>query len=306
MLSHSIYLFLNIFFFTTGTSGIFLATLAYWKYKNPLTLHYILALKLWTLNQLVLIIFFFLNEIAGYRDPATNAILNDLSFITLATFCYALILIMYRYFNKPLPAKFRRLFLGLAIYACIPSVYPALLYRAYTEPLQLFELTKALTMYAILYHSAFFIRRQIRHIDNEDIRTIFQIIFILQMIFFPVMMYDGSQFFNRVYPFGFSTFGLFYFLINGLWLYFVSHYIYLPELKLSNDSHALNRYFETHNITAREKDVVQLLLDGLSYNEISAKLFISYETVKSHVNNIYKKSNVNGKMELAKLIKKFR
>ena len=48
-------------------------------------------------------------------------------------------------------------------------------------------------------------------------------------------------------------------------------------------------------ITAREKDVLQLLKKGCSKKEISSELNISYNTVDSHVKNIYKKLHVNDK-----------
>ena len=42
-------------------------------------------------------------------------------------------------------------------------------------------------------------------------------------------------------------------------------------------------------LSAAELNVVRLMLDGLSNNEIAEKLFISRSTLKTHINNIYKK-----------------
>lgn len=47
-----------------------------------------------------------------------------------------------------------------------------------------------------------------------------------------------------------------------------------------------------YHLTPREKEVLTCLVNGLSYKMIGAKLFISYETVRSHVKNIYEKLHV--------------
>jgi DNA-binding NarL/FixJ family response regulator len=47
------------------------------------------------------------------------------------------------------------------------------------------------------------------------------------------------------------------------------------------------------DLSSRENEILALLVDGLSYKLIADKLFISYETVHSHVKNIYQKLHVN-------------
>jgi len=47
-----------------------------------------------------------------------------------------------------------------------------------------------------------------------------------------------------------------------------------------------------YHLTAREKEVLAALVDGLSYKMTAEKLFIGYETVRSHVKNIYEKLHV--------------
>lgn len=42
-------------------------------------------------------------------------------------------------------------------------------------------------------------------------------------------------------------------------------------------------------LTTREREILQLLADGMSNNDVAAKLFISQETVKSHVRHILAK-----------------
>ena len=50
-------------------------------------------------------------------------------------------------------------------------------------------------------------------------------------------------------------------------------------------------------LTAREEEVLDLLTQGNNYKGIAAKLFISETTVKTHVNNIFQKLQVNDRTQ---------
>jgi DNA-binding CsgD family transcriptional regulator len=51
-------------------------------------------------------------------------------------------------------------------------------------------------------------------------------------------------------------------------------------------------------LTFREKEVLDLLLTNHSNREVAEKLFIDYETIRSHRKNIYRKLEVRTIMEL--------
>ena len=50
-------------------------------------------------------------------------------------------------------------------------------------------------------------------------------------------------------------------------------------------------------LTKREKEVLELSAKGLTRIEIAAKLFVSPETVKMHIKNIYKKIKAKNKID---------
>jgi|SRR5579875_954535 len=54
------------------------------------------------------------------------------------------------------------------------------------------------------------------------------------------------------------------------------------------------------NLSQREKEVLEWLSKGYSYKEIAAKLFISIETVRTHIRNIYDKLHVRNRSEALK------
>ncbi|WP_210463302.1 response regulator transcription factor [Rufibacter roseolus] len=52
-----------------------------------------------------------------------------------------------------------------------------------------------------------------------------------------------------------------------------------------------------YQLSDREKEVLHWLVNGYSYKMVAAQLFISLETVRSHVKKIYEKLQVNSKSE---------
>lgn len=52
-----------------------------------------------------------------------------------------------------------------------------------------------------------------------------------------------------------------------------------------------------YNLTKRESEILDLLAKGFRYKEIAIKLFVSLETVRSHVHHIYEKLQVSSRTD---------
>lgn len=71
-----------------------------------------------------------------------------------------------------------------------------------------------------------------------------------------------------------------------------------------------NKIFDTYftayqGLTQREREVLQLLGNGHTRQEISNRLFISFNTVKKHIENIYKKLEVANRVDLERIAQTF-
>jgi len=73
------------------------------------------------------------------------------------------------------------------------------------------------------------------------------------------------------------------------------------ELTLNNDENLLHDSFQ---LTQREREVVDLILKGMSNKKIAEALHIATFTVKSHVHNILEKLSLSTRLEIAVLISK--
>ncbi|MCD8500973.1 MAG: helix-turn-helix transcriptional regulator [Bacillaceae bacterium] len=70
----------------------------------------------------------------------------------------------------------------------------------------------------------------------------------------------------------------------------------------NNELRAIKQNIEKLSLTNREKEVLFLVIKGLSNQDIGDTLFISPHTVKNHITNIYKKLDVADRSQAFALI----
>jgi DNA-binding CsgD family transcriptional regulator len=61
---------------------------------------------------------------------------------------------------------------------------------------------------------------------------------------------------------------------------------------------SLDSFCTDYGLSERESEVLGILIRGKTYRMIAGELFISLDTVKSHIKSIYRKTAVRGKSEL--------
>ncbi|MCX8057853.1 MAG: helix-turn-helix transcriptional regulator [Spirochaetes bacterium] len=142
----------------------------------------------------------------------------------------------------------------------------------------------------------------------------------LSLIFLPLFFFDLFSGFN-IFPFNFiSKIGIRFFpIFFVLWsIIYILEIIKLNKISSFNkpfNKYSLNNYsmkidelnnknekllskLKSFNLTEREKEILILLIKGKSYKEISNELSISIATVKTHITNIYKKTDSKHKVDL--------
>lgn len=68
-------------------------------------------------------------------------------------------------------------------------------------------------------------------------------------------------------------------------------------LKLISRIESRKKSTVDYGLTSREKEILQLLSNGLSYEQIAINLFVSKGTVRKHIENLYRKLQVNNKVD---------
>lgn len=77
------------------------------------------------------------------------------------------------------------------------------------------------------------------------------------------------------------------------------------NIKSGQEEDQLKSYdlFFRHEISRREKEIIEKICEGFTNQQISEALFISLQTVKDHSHNIYKKLGVKNRVQMVNMIR---
>ncbi|HLD51885.1 MAG TPA: response regulator transcription factor [Sediminibacterium sp.] len=82
----------------------------------------------------------------------------------------------------------------------------------------------------------------------------------------------------------------------------------LQWLKLGNHPYPSNQSTSDNILnvlTDREQEILKLLVEGQDYKKIASSLFISPQTVRTHISRIYEKLHINSKAQAIQLAHKY-
>jgi len=72
------------------------------------------------------------------------------------------------------------------------------------------------------------------------------------------------------------------------------------ESEINPSSNLIDDFLKKNNLSQRELQVIQLIVKGLTSDDIATQLFISKHTVQSHRKNILRKLSLHNKAEIVK------
>lgn len=102
------------------------------------------------------------------------------------------------------------------------------------------------------------------------------------------------------------------FLMVVVSLFLVAIYFQINSRRFSSLSNQIREQSKTKNegtevlldeLSERQKEVYELIISGKTNKEIMTELFIEQSTLKSHINQIYKKLNIKNRSDLKSNVK---
>jgi DNA-binding NarL/FixJ family response regulator len=78
------------------------------------------------------------------------------------------------------------------------------------------------------------------------------------------------------------------------------HSVYLPPVRESERAPQLRRRADALQLTPREQEIVRLVAEGYSNGQLARLLWVTEQTVKFHLSNIYRKLGVANRTEAAR------
>ena len=175
------------------------------------------------------------------------------------------------------------------------------------EDIRGFHLLDSLFFIVLLYPVTIFFLHW-RSIQNRVLERVAKTLFISFIPFLALMML-----FDMGIPRGLTIFieevlhipsaiyvpyYLFYLLMNGLLLFYgFRHYIDRKH-GVSGERRLDENFLRDFGITAREREIITLLIEGYSNRRIGEALYISPATVRTHLHNIFEKCGAENRYEL--------
>jgi DNA-binding CsgD family transcriptional regulator len=270
-------------------------------------LYYILINFSLLLISLILITNYIVSS--GLKAFSNNEVYIKLYFsyllITLLTAVYFLIRYFLAIFNITLKkvSDFLILitvFLPLLIIEFMISINSDLNKLIIIENTALIEFSFIFLLFSVLSLS------KIKIID-KDYSIFVRLLIISGLLFSATGFIDGFyKYFNWLYKFYFQGFNLLFFIIITYTLISLiiglKTFIKLSKINLNNYSTDINsQIIKKYNISEREIEVIKQLVSGKTNKEISDTLFISLSTVRTHIYNVFLKTNVKNRVEIINL-----
>lgn len=293
----TIYFFYYLFSYSTGIMALFFSLFLYVNGRNNLLKKYIfLSLSLFTIITLGI----FLNYFNWNKN--TIVIKNILSFISYSS-TISIIFLFPNFTNDLFQiAHKKKIDLLFLLFAFLNILFLIILtfFKGYI--FLLYFIFSSLGI-SLLYNSILTLF-SFKKNQKQNFFYFMKYVAFLILFFFPAFVvtdfYQFIPLLTKMSLKGPMSMPLFYSILNILFiLNTIKALLNKKEYILEISPVFINKY----KVSNREKEVIELLLKGKSYKEIMDKLFISMPTVKTHVSNIYNKTNTNSKIELANLIK---
>jgi len=89
----------------------------------------------------------------------------------------------------------------------------------------------------------------------------------------------------------------------SVYMFLTKHYTVNYEPPMDDLMTYAEQFYNQYNISEREREIIEALAQGKTNKEIAAELFISINTVKTHIKNIYRKLDIRNRVQLLHKIK---
>lgn len=140
-----------------------------------------------------------------------------------------------------------------------------------------------------------FMYRKINDPHEQRLARYFLIAFLPQIVYSFIDFFLLRRVLFQITHLSFALFSVFVFV--DLCTYFFRHYSRDLDITVAKPS-----LKEKYALSEREVEVIDLLVRGLTNQNICDQLHISVNTVKSHIKRIYKKLNVTNRLQLINLL----
>jgi DNA-binding CsgD family transcriptional regulator len=293
-------IFFDLLVLLTGVMSVAIAGFIYVKTRYRLLFHYLVYICCFTLlifNYLFVLSYVNLN----IPDPRFELLLVIIavSLLSLFLFMFAIVYFAHALISET-RVRTKNLIAGVLAVTGLVCIVLSLRVDFETETIvqerNVWMYLSLLLFFLSVVYSIFAKVLSLRRLD-ETRRRVVRNIAILNVLFFPGIVFDiylSARFQVMVFS------PLFYCVFSVLSTVYIAkkYLVQLASMSSGLDETVLDERFEDAGISAREREIILLMSKGLSNKDIAGELFISENTVKTHIRNIFRKMSVKSRFEL--------
>jgi DNA-binding CsgD family transcriptional regulator len=283
-----------------GTASVSQTILIYLRFRKPVIKYYglfLLALFLFLLS--------FITELYGTNTGFENSVaVKSLSWLFQAAGGITFILFAPYFYHTLMGvtvSSFKRVFFFVLDVITVAAVFLYIFLPEFTATVIILNIL----LFGMIAYGISMVLMHLRNLVDSTLVRALRIFLLLSIVFFPLLYLDvlvsNVSFFA---PFRFIE-GMslpFYFLIlTTLSIVFGLKYLNRPAYR--EKERFTDHFLSKFGITPRETEIISLLFEGRSNQEIGETLFISSKTVENHIYNIYQKLGVKSRIQLYQLVR---
>ncbi len=307
-----IIILIHIVTLSVGFGAMLLFFIIYIKNKTELLRRYMVFLLLFTIYLIINFFNVYNLTVINNPGPGIYIITNTFYFIWFVFFIYQIPLFIHELIGVRMSKPENYLFLGMSVLTIILLVLPFAVKAGGREILDMMRFELKFVCYAMFLiaflNTILLIWVYRRRIQHEINRKILKTILLICLIFLPAFIADlfveKFRMTLQVLNYGIDFEIIFYLVWNVISIVYIIQYLItkitvVPSVRLSED------FVRKYSISAKEKEIISLIVKGYNNKLIADCLFISSQTVKNHIYNIYQKASVNSRAELVSLLNQY-
>jgi DNA-binding CsgD family transcriptional regulator len=282
-----------LFSFTVGFASTAMVLLSYIRYKSEPIRCFLFFTVIFMLHVVGIIVMFYLRVITGgYPGDWISRIYSYFIVVSFCVVCYSLFLFGQKYFRPHLT----RLKKGL--FSVLIFIVPQLVFSS-SGVAERFEVDPKMSLLPFIVFSVglFLLGAISGNVRDTGIgvkRRAALLIFVGLCTFMFFTLLDIIVLSGGATPnFSFTVSG--YFIVSVLTLVAA---FWVNSKQAEGWDKLPDAMLDRHSVSAREREIMSLILQGYSNQKIADSLYISLSTVKSHVYSVYQKLGIKSRAEL--------
>ena len=246
-----------------------------------------------------------LMELAGTADPAWFIVIFVLISVPILLIkLFFLFLLFQELLARERPSWFNKLSLVVSLVVLSSTVWAIKSYydNAFIEQVRGYIVALGLAAVAyeffIIVHYLVSVRKMSTRVIG-DYSLVFGWVFLIGFCIYVLVAYSASLLPGRSVV---ELTPYVYFIIHGfpllvLWIFHQNE----PAAVVNTDVPNIIQFIAEHGLTAKEADILKQIIRGASNREIAKNSFISPNTVRNHIYNIYNKTGIRNRFQLLAL-----